>query len=255
MKHHVYCVTHVASGLKYVGVTSDLQARWYAHVYDATHDRPGAMSAAIRKYGEHAFTVEVLVTCDERGAALEAEAEWIERLGTRDPEKGFNLVRGQTGGPSVVYCVRCKVDGRVYVGVARDLAKRWGVHVSNAKRGSSLPLHRAMREHGLDAFEVTVLERADTRSEAEVAETTWILKLRANEPPTGYNRNVTGIPCTPAEAEAQELQRLVREQATDARTVTVRPHIPSKGWSRPDAMSDAEYVHAADHLDDVPSPE
>lgn len=255
MKHYVYCVTHVDSGLKYVGVTSDIQARWYAHVYDATHDRPGAMCAAIRKHGAEAFSLEVLVTCDERGAALEAEAQWIERLGTRDPANGYNLVRGQTGGPSVVYCVTCKVDGRMYVGVARNPEKRWANHVSNAKRGSLLPLHRAMREHGLEAFEVTVLERANTRSEAEVAETSWILKLRANEPAAGYNRNVTGIPCTPAEAEAEELQRLVREQAIDARTMTVRSHIPSKGWSKPEAMSDAEYVHAADHLDDVPNPE
>jgi hypothetical protein len=45
-------------------------------------------------YGKEAFSHEILETCDILEAANEAESRWIEELGTRDPEKGFNLAKG-----------------------------------------------------------------------------------------------------------------------------------------------------------------
>lgn len=248
MKHHVYCITHVASGLKYVGVTNNVQLRWYGHRSDAARGKAGAIAAAIRSHGVDAFTVETLVTCDERGAALEAEVEWIERLGTRDPAKGYNVARGQTGGPSVVYRVRCNVDGRVYVGVSRDMAKRWKAHVEAARRGSPLPLHCALRQYGLDAFEVSELERAETRSAAEAAEVSWIEKLRSNDPRIGYNRTGRGIRKVVAD---DELERLIREQAADAKSTQVRPHVPSAFAQVDTSVSEAEHAHAAEHLDQI----
>ncbi len=54
---------------------------------------------AILKYGKDAFTHSTLAVCDTLEAANLAEQEWIEKLGTRDPEKGFNLARGGSHTP------------------------------------------------------------------------------------------------------------------------------------------------------------
>lgn len=54
---------------------------------------------AIRLYGKNAFSHEVLEVCDNIEAANLAEVKWIEKLGTTDSKKGFNLMRGGSHSP------------------------------------------------------------------------------------------------------------------------------------------------------------
>lgn len=71
--------------------------RWNQHVYtsEAVSKRGWSHFAnAIRRYGKDAFSHKVLETCDTLEAANSAEERWIEELGTRDPEKGFNVMKG-----------------------------------------------------------------------------------------------------------------------------------------------------------------
>jgi len=71
--------------------------RWNRHVYDAVKRGRGVNShfgSAIRKYGKAAFSHEILETCETLEAANAAEERWIEVLGTRDPSRGFNIMRG-----------------------------------------------------------------------------------------------------------------------------------------------------------------
>jgi len=71
--------------------------RWNQHCSQAKAAKSTTRShfwAAIRKYGKDAFEHEVLETCDTLEAANASEVGWIEKLGTRDPEKGFNLAPG-----------------------------------------------------------------------------------------------------------------------------------------------------------------
>lgn len=94
----VYCHVHRESGRRYVGVTKKTwRQRWNQHVYTSTKLAKKGWSHfanAIRKYGPDAFDHEVLETCGTLEEANEAEARWIERFGTRDPEKGFNIKKG-----------------------------------------------------------------------------------------------------------------------------------------------------------------
>lgn len=94
----VYCHTHIASGRRYVGLTKKtMMARWNQHVYNSKK-RTGRECvyfwAAIRKYGKDAFSHEVLGTYDTLEAANAAEVDHINKLNTRDRERGFNLTRG-----------------------------------------------------------------------------------------------------------------------------------------------------------------
>lgn len=73
-----------------------MMARWNGHVNLAkrSNGQRSHFAAAIRKYGKDAFSHEVLETCETLEEANAAEERWIEKLGTRDPERGFNLMRG-----------------------------------------------------------------------------------------------------------------------------------------------------------------
>jgi hypothetical protein len=67
MSWTIYCVTHVASGRRYIGQTKLSAARrWKGHVSAASRGpRRTYFLAAIRKYGSGAFrldTIEVLET-------------------------------------------------------------------------------------------------------------------------------------------------------------------------------------------------
>ncbi len=94
----VYCHTHTASNRSYVGITKKtMMERWNQHVYSSLNRPEGKKShlwAAIRLYGKEAFSHEILETCDTLEAANAAEERWIEKLGTRDMTRGFNLTRG-----------------------------------------------------------------------------------------------------------------------------------------------------------------
>ena len=92
----IYCHTHTSSGRHYVGLTKKtMMHRWFRHVYDTKHGRTKTHFArAILKYGEEAFSHEVLEVCHSLEVANLAEECWIELFDTRNPEKGFNLARG-----------------------------------------------------------------------------------------------------------------------------------------------------------------
>jgi len=79
--------------------------RWNQHVRNAMEKRGKGCAhfwAAIRLYGKDAFSHEVLETCGTLEAANAAEERWIEELGTRDPERGFNLAKGGSHTPHPV---------------------------------------------------------------------------------------------------------------------------------------------------------
>lgn len=71
--------------------------RWNQHIYNANSRPEGKRShfwAAIRKYGKDAFSHEILEVCGTLEEANLAEAKWIDHFDSRNPEKGFNLMKG-----------------------------------------------------------------------------------------------------------------------------------------------------------------
>jgi hypothetical protein len=95
----IYCHTHVRSGRRYVGLTSQTwERRWKNHVWDATHVRTDRgwshFANAIRKHGPKAFDHVILQECSTLEDADRAEAFAIELLCTRDPAFGFNFRPG-----------------------------------------------------------------------------------------------------------------------------------------------------------------
>jgi hypothetical protein len=93
----IYCHTHVDSGRRYVGLTSQTMGRrWGQHCSQAKNSKGGRwhFPNAIRKFGKNAFSHEVLEVCETLESANEAEAKWIDHFDSRNLEKGFNLMKG-----------------------------------------------------------------------------------------------------------------------------------------------------------------
>ena len=91
-----------------------------------------------------------------------------------------------------VYLVTNKVNGKKYVGCTKfSIEKRWNGHVCDATRkNSQVVLGHAIRKHGKDAFEVSLLEECSSIEEMKEAEEDWINELKTNcfeYPENGYN--------------------------------------------------------------------
>ena len=83
-------------------------------------------------------------------------------------------------------------SGKCYVGLATaGAAARWRSHTFDSRRGSRLPLHRAIRKYGPSSFRRVVLERCADRPSAMAAEQAWIVAFGC-QLPEGYNATAGG---------------------------------------------------------------
>lgn len=87
----------------------------------------------------------------------------------------------------IVYLARNTVNGKGYVGqTVQSLNDRKMAHQGNARNGSSLPFHLAIRKHGEDTFTWDELGSCQNRDDLNAAEQTHIALLRTRSP-HGYN--------------------------------------------------------------------
>lgn len=97
----------------------------------------------------------------------------------------------------VVYIIKCKIDGRIYVGrtMNPNLDAYWGFHISNAKyvRNGRF-LYKEMDRLGVEHFEFQVIERVqgenkiDLNNKLNEKEAYYIQKLDTLYP-NGFNRS------------------------------------------------------------------
>ena len=100
----LYMHTHVGtneapgSGKRYIGLTrKTMEFRWRrGHVNNARMGSEQPFHRAIRKYGEHAFSHEVLEQVVGVEAANAAEVKWIAHYNSADLTVGYNLDAGGT---------------------------------------------------------------------------------------------------------------------------------------------------------------
>lgn len=87
--HLIYMITCVDSGDQYIGVTvakgaavkRTLKQRWQGHLYKAQVMRESwSLPRAIRKYGEDAFTIELVQKVRGKKEAFSAESQLINSL-------------------------------------------------------------------------------------------------------------------------------------------------------------------------------
>jgi group I intron endonuclease len=86
-----------------------------------------------------------------------------------------------------LYIIKNKINNKIYIGQTKtSINKRWIGHKSRANKGSKLVLHSAMRLHGIENFDIELLDTANNLEEANQKE--YILINEHNSKcPNGYN--------------------------------------------------------------------
>jgi group I intron endonuclease len=87
----------------------------------------------------------------------------------------------------LVYIAVNRVNGKIYIGYAGSLQRRMSAHHNDARRGSRYPFHAAIRKHGWENFEFSVLARFASEPAAKAAERHIIASKRAQNRRIGYN--------------------------------------------------------------------
>lgn len=79
----------------------------------------------------------------------------------------------------IVYLVTNRVNGKRYVGkTKRTLERRWYEHCTHSHGGSEeMAIYQAIRKHGAESFELSVLEECADEATMNDAERRWIRKL------------------------------------------------------------------------------
>ena len=115
----------------------------------------------------------------------------------------------------LIYKIHCLSTQRAYIGkTRRTCEERWNQHCLEATRNSDAELHVAIREHGIGAFEVTILQAWDDISD-EALQSAEAEFIRDHDTfHNGYNMHLKGeSPFTPVSVEdrTQMAERLQSE--------------------------------------------
>jgi group I intron endonuclease len=88
-----------------------------------------------------------------------------------------------------IYTITNTVSGRIYVGSAAKIHKRWLAHRNHLKHGThhSKSLQRSWIKHGPDAFVFEVVEVVSNSLDLIVREQHWLDKLGSAHPKRGFN--------------------------------------------------------------------
>ncbi len=138
----VYLVTHRESGKQYVGITiQSLSRRWQNHcdqALAATIKHSNSLHAAIREFGNSAFSIEKIDYGTTKSDLEAKERRWIKKLCTLVPY-GFNISSGGTSGGSNFKPTT--VDGQKFLSTgaaARYIATTRNITIAAAEKRLSV---------------------------------------------------------------------------------------------------------------------
>ncbi len=86
---------------------------------------------------------------------------------------------------SGIYQIRNKINGKIYVGQARNIRKRINSH--KCKSSACPYIRRAILKYGGNNFEISILEQVDDKSKLTEREQYWLDTLEPYRKENGYN--------------------------------------------------------------------
>lgn len=142
----------------------------------------------------------------------------------------------------IIYCLENRVNGMRYIGQScRHLNERWGSHRTEAKRGGSMSLLRAVREYGPEAFTGATVLRGLTQEEANF----WERELIAAYPPERLYNETAGGPDGKRSANARARMKASCRPPQSPETVAKRAASLRKRYEDPAHRAKMSEVNAA----------
>lgn len=88
-----------------------------------------------------------------------------------------------------IYKITNLVNGKIYIGKAADVTRRWSSHKSIARTGGPnyYAIHAAIRKYGVENFIIQVIDQLENESNALVAEANYISLFHSKDRLVGYN--------------------------------------------------------------------
>ncbi|WP_373083806.1 GIY-YIG nuclease family protein [Zhongshania sp.] len=133
----VYKITF-PNGKSYIGITEEgLSRRIKRHINYARSDKPYALSAAIRKYGEDSFGLEIIGSASTREELCRMEVEAIKKHKTMCPS-GYNMTGGGDGSRGV--SPNSETRRRISISLTgRTLSPSHRRAVGESQKGKTIP--------------------------------------------------------------------------------------------------------------------
>lgn len=145
----------------------------------------------------------------------------------------------------IVYIAVNRNNGKCYIGITtRGLARRVRAHMTTVRGGSTFKFHNAIRKHGLEAFEFSVLRECLTHEQAKAGERELIALLRPEYNLTRGGDGVFGLKMSPGaklkmslakkgkpsarKDHSHSLETIAKIKATKASKPPVRPWLGKK---------------------------
>lgn len=94
-----------------------------------------------------------------------------------------------------VYKITNKVNKKIYIGITNQgINTRWYKHCSEAKKGSTASLHRAILKYGKSNFQIEIIEVIENKDYDHLKEREmyWINKFDSYNRDKGYNLTLGG---------------------------------------------------------------
>ena len=100
-----------------------------------------------------------------------------------------------------IYKITNVISGKIYIGLTKDIKKRWKMHINESKNKSAnsygYPLKRDIRKYGPENFNIDILHSCiKTKKEGLILEKQEIIKNNSFiEGGYGYNKNFSDLHC------------------------------------------------------------
>lgn len=127
--------------------------------------------------------------------------------------------------PHRIYKITNTLNGKVYIGQAKDSAKRWGTHLSAVRlRKPAQVIHHAMIKHGAESFTFEVIASCLDQAAADQAEEQCIRQESSHITVGGYNVSAGGPTSPKTDAWRRQLSVVLKGRHLSRATEFAKGH-------------------------------
>ena len=132
----IYKITHKDTGRAYIGLSENIEDRWYRHTHSPSL-KHSYIDRAIKKHGGDKFHLEIIEELpNDRDLLMKREAYWVEYYNTYKNDFHYNLTPGGDFNPSKVPDIAKKISA---ARKGKKHSEETRKKISEANKGKKLP--------------------------------------------------------------------------------------------------------------------